>query len=223
MESQLIRVAIFHRDGLYRDSLERCLAQVETIVIVPSASVLDGVTDPTCVSKPDVRIQEFGLCRQYTRSFRTPHAASVMAKTIVIGVPDKEEDILACIEQEGAAGYLLMDASLEDLVANIHAVMKGETLCSPRIASLAFGRVSRLVRQEDPVPAGNGNGLTRREIEIAALIEHGLSNKEIAARLRIELSTVKNHVHNILDKLQLHNRHSAASYMKAQGLTVSRL
>lgn len=140
----------------------------------------------------------------------------------MIGVPDKEEDILACIEQEGAAGYLLMNASLDDLLMSIDAVMKGEALCSPRIASLAFDRVSTLARQVDNVHSVNENRLTRRETEIVKLIDDGLSNKEIAVRLNIEVSTVKNHVHNILDKLQLRDRHSAASYIKTQGLTVPR-
>ena len=224
MQTEPIRVAILHRDGLYRDSLGHCLMRIEPFSIVYSASGIDGLSDALFVGKPDVLIQEFGLFRR--KELCCCEAASTAffsVKAIVIGVPDREEDILTCIEQDGASGYLLMNSSLEDLVANIHAVMKGETLCSPRIAGLAFDRVSALARQGESVPIGNGNGLTRRETEIVGLIEDGLSNKEIAARLHIEISTVKNHVHNILDKLQLHNRHSAASYMKAQGLTVPRL
>ena len=82
--------------------------------------------------------------------------------------------------------------------------------------------MSRLAHQRGNVRAGNGIGLTRREAEIVALIEKGLSNKDIAVRLQIEVSTVKNHVHNILDKLQLHDRHSAVQYVKAQGFTAPR-
>lgn len=223
MQSDPIRVAIVHRDGLYRDSLGHCLAQIERFSIVHSASRIDGLSDALLVGKPDVLIREFGLCREGgSCCCEAPPTVLLRIKTIVIGVPDREEEILACIEQEGAAGYLLMNSSLGDLVANIHAVMRGETLCSARIAGLAFDRVSTLARQGEPAPIGNGNGLTRRETEIVGLIEDGLSNKEIATRLHIEVSTVKNHVHNILDKLQLHNRHSAATYIKEQGLTAPR-
>ena len=87
---------------------------------------------------------------------------------------------------------------------------------------MAFGRVSSLARQIGDYRSGNGTCLTRREAEIVRLIDDGLSNKEIAVRLHIEVSTVKNHVHNILDKLQLHNRYSAVKLAKAQGLTASR-
>jgi len=167
MQSEPIRVAILHRDGLYRDSLGYCLAQIQAFSIVYSASGTDGLVDALAAGKADLLIQEFGLCqRSETCCCEAPPTARFRIKTIVIGVPDKEEDILACIEQEGAAGYLPMNASLDDLLRSINAVMKGETLCSPRIAGLAFDRVSRLARQVDRVHTINDNKLTRRETEI---------------------------------------------------------
>lgn len=151
--------------------------------------------------------------------------SSLAIRTIVIGVPDREEDILACIEGVGAAGYLLMDARLDDLLNNIHAVMRGETLCSSPGANLAFNCVTRPARRIDAGQSGTGNGicLTRRETEIVSLIEAGLSNKEIAVRLDIEVSTVKNHVHNILDKLQLHDRYSAVKHIREQAILAGRI
>ncbi len=121
--------------------------------------------------------------------------------------------------------YSSVDASLDDLLNNIHAVMRGETVCSPRIASLAFDRMAALSRRVSAVKvsANNEACLTRREAEIAQLIDEGLSNKEIAVRLHIEVSTVKNHVHNILDKLHLHNRYSAVKYLKEQTAPSGRL
>lgn len=142
---------------------------------------------------------------------------------MAIEVPDTEDAILSCMEAGGASGYLLAGASIQDLVENIKAIMRGETLCSPKIASLAFGRASRLARQIGILQSTNGTCLTRREGEIVLLIENGLSNKEIAVRLHIEVSTVKNHVHNILDKLQLHDRRSAVKQLKDQSLTTSPL
>ncbi len=223
MEYRNIRVAIIQRDGLYRDSLGHYLEQADGILIVHSASTVDCGGKSLLACKPDLLIIEFGLsCRGGPDSAEGLRSLSAVVKTLVIGVPNNEEHILACIEGEGVAGYLLMDASLDDLVNNVHAVMRGETLCSLRIASLAFGRVSSLARQIGDYRSGNGTCLTRREAEIVRLIDDGLSNKEIAVRLHIEVSTVKNHVHNILDKLQLHNRYSAVKLAKAQGLTASR-
>lgn len=220
-----MRIAIVHRDRLYRESVARCLAQVETISVVHSASGLEEGRGAIVACRPDLLILDFGLSRRRgAADTGEGYALSLGIKTIVIGVPDKEEDILACIEGEGAAGYLLQDASLDDLVSNINAVMRGEALCSPRIASLAFGRMSTLARQTGvsrPSMTSNGTCLTRREAEIVRLIDDGLSNKEIAVRLHIEVSTVKNHIHNILDKLQLHNRYSAVKYIKGQDVPTS--
>lgn len=220
-----IRIAIVHQDGLYRDCLRHYLAHTHLMSIVHSANELDHETwGAVTRCRPDLLIVEFGLCRRQ-RSHRfgeQMEVASPGMKSIVVGVPNREEDILACIEGEGASGYLLMDASLDDLVGNIRAVMNGETLCSPRVASLAFDRVSTLTRQIESGQVGNGTRLTKRETEIVRLIDEGLSNKEIAVHLHIEVSTVKNHVHNILDKLHLHNRYSAAKHLKEQASLTSR-
>lgn len=219
MQSDALRIAVVHRDGLYRDCLRRCLAQAESISVVHCASGLDHETWEIVGScGPDLLLLEYGLCRQqgFCQPAKGGCAASPAMKVIVVGVPNREEDILACIEGEGAAGYLSVDSTLSDLMNNINAVMNGETLCSPRVASLAFDRVSTLTRRIEHGRAGERTRLTRREAEIVSLIDAGLSNKEIAVRLNIEVSTVKNHVHNILDKLQLHNRYSAVKQIKEQ-------
>jgi two-component system nitrate/nitrite response regulator NarL len=222
---QSINIAIAHRDGLYRDCLRHSLAQTQLISIVHSTAGLDQETWEAVVAcRPDLLIIDFGLCRrrQSTYPIERVDVSSMGMKTIVVGVPNREEDILACIEGEGAAGYLLVDSTLDDLISNIKAVMNGETLCSPRVASLAFGRVSTLTRQIENGHVGNGTRLTRRETEIVRLIDEGLTNKEIAVHLHIEISTVKNHVHNILDKLHLHDRYSAVKHIKAHASLTGR-
>ncbi len=224
MESTDIRIALLHSNQLFRESLGCCLAQMESIFISHAASRLEEAADVLRLHRPDVLILEFGLFRLsgVDQSARVC-ALSSEVKTLVIDVPDTESDILYCIETGGASGYLLRNASAEDLVNNIKAIVRGETLCSPRIASLAFCRMSRLAHQREEVRAANRIGLTRREAEIVALIENGLSNKDIAVRLQIEVSTVKNHVHNILDKVHLHDRHSLVAYVKEQHVTTPRL
>jgi DNA-binding NarL/FixJ family response regulator len=219
-----IRIAIVLRDGLYRDCLRYSLAQTQPISIVHSAAGLGHETWEAVVAcRPDLLIIDFDLCRRRcTEPEEWVDASSLGVKTIVVGVPDKEEDILACIEGGGAAGYLLIDSSLEELLSNIRAVMKGETLCSPRVAGLAFDRVSALTRQIESRQVGDRARLTKRETEIVRLIDEGLTNKEIAVHLHIEVSTVKNHVHNILDKLHLHNRYSAVKHIKSQSSLTGR-
>ena len=223
MERQIIRVALLHSNQLFRESLGCCLAQVESISVTHTASRLEEIGEVLRSHRPDLLILEFGLLhREGADNAARICAFSLKVKTLVIEVPDTESDILYCIETGGASGYLLHNASVGDLVNNIKAIMQGETLCSPRIASLTFCRMSRFAHQRGNVRATNGIGLTRRELEIVALIENGLSNKDIAVRLQIGVSTVKNHVHNILDKLHMHDRHSAVKSAKEQGLTAPR-
>jgi len=102
---------------------------------------------------------------------------------------------------------------MDDLVNTIHSVARGELLCSPRIAATLF----RALHAQGSRPDGDRLALTltAREREIAPLIDRGLSNKEIAAQLRIEVATVKNHVHNLLEKLQVASRGEAAARLRA--------
>src|SRR5262249_26134757 len=116
-------------------------------------------------------------------------------RVIVLGVNDAEEEVVRYAEA-GAAGYLLQDGSLNELVATIVSVAEGETLCSPRVAAALLRRLAALAADRHSSVAHAR--LTAREQEIMQLVGHGLSNKQIAQRLSIEIWTVKNHVHNIL-------------------------
>ncbi len=216
METHGIRIAIVHHDRLYRECLAQLLSQQNNMDVVYSSSCICPKTYGSLTCSPDVLLMQFGMNRSQPE-VNLSEIGIHDAKRIVLGVPNTDHDILSCIEELGASGYVLTDDSLENLVENVHAVMNGQTLCSPRVAGLAFNRMSALARRQVSVSATypNGTCLTRRESEIAQLIDDGLSNKEIASRLSIEVSTVKNHVHNILDKLQIHNRHSAVKYLKA--------
>jgi len=214
-----IQVAICHRDRLFRECLAFILAQQQAISVVRTAPEFDRTDRKLTSSKPDLFLLDFGVpgCHGLEDA-RQIRAILSDSKILMIGVPDTEADILACIEVGGASGYLLQDASLENLVSNIRTVAAGEALCTPRIVGLAFSRISALARQNAEHWRGNLSHLTRRELEVIALIEDGLSNKEIAIRLHVEVPTVKNHVHNILDKLELDGRQEAARYAKERGL-----
>lgn len=104
------------------------------------------------------------------------------------------------------------------LVRTIEALAKGETLYSPRVVQMLFSRASALAGHNGASSTDYAGGLTPRAREIIGLIERGLCNKEIAVHLSIEVQTVKNHVHNILDKLQLQDRREAARYARERGL-----
>ena len=133
-------------------------------------------------------------------------------KILVLGLAESEAEILGFIEA-GAAGYVLKDDSVEELLRNIRAAYNNEALISPEIAAALVVRVSELANM-----FSTGTGftvsieLTPREREVLALISKDLTNQEIAQRLVIEVGTVKNHVHSILEKLNVSNRQDAAAY-----------
>lgn len=139
-------------------------------------------------------------------------------KPIVLGLEQEDEGWLLDFIEAGARGYVLQSASPASLVEVIRSVHLGETPCSSRIVASVLERISLLARQRQ-VPDGPEPGpLTEREREILTLMAKGLRNKEIGGRLLITTQTVKNHVHNILGKLQVHRRREAVRLACERGL-----
>ncbi len=129
---------------------------------------------------------------------------------IAMSVSEDEEEILSCAGL-GVAGILPRSGSLNDLELIVSNVLKGETACSPRVAAVLLKRVTALTSLPTGRSGHPDGRLTPREQEVLALIELGWSNKEIAHQLSIEVRTVKNHVHNLLDKLRVSRRGEAAA------------
>lgn len=129
-----------------------------------------------------------------------------------MGLMESEQEILSYVEA-GADGYVLRDSSVGDLLTRIRAAYQEEVLISPRVAAALMQRIGVLSRWFAPAEGGAGDlqELTPREREILDLIGRGLTNREIGERLFIEEGTVKNHVHNLLGKLEVSNRHDAAA------------
>jgi DNA-binding NarL/FixJ family response regulator len=124
-------------------------------------------------------------------------------RVVAFAVAEIDENILACAEA-GISSYVMQDGSSEDLVAAVLSALKGELVCSPRIAGLLFRRMAKLCDGRSLKSADAH--LTRREREIAAMVARNLPNKEIARQMGLGPATVKNHVHNILQKLNIHRR-----------------
>jgi DNA-binding NarL/FixJ family response regulator len=155
---------------------------------------------------PDIALLDIAM-PDGTLTVRALADSAPGVRVVALGVPENDGPVLACAEA-GVAGFVPRDGSLEDLVETLKRVVRGEVLCSPRIIGSLFRRVAELAAHPLP-PVGR---LTQRELEILGLIDQKLSNKEIARRLTIELSTVKNHVHSILKKLQVRRRADAAAW-----------
>ena len=135
---------------------------------------------------------------------------------VAVGLADASE-VVRFVEA-GASGYLSCHARLQELVTTVRAVHAGRTPCEPEVATQVMKRLSRLAAETDHTPAPQPSALSPRELEILGLVADGLSNKEIAGALDLALSTVKNHVHNLLGKLDVGRRRDAVRVAYERGL-----
>lgn len=135
-------------------------------------------------------------------------------KVLALGLSEEKKRVLRYVEA-GAAGYILKDDSLDEMIDTVRAVQEGRVFVSPEIAAAMIERLSDLAQMFSDVENSvtDASDLTPREMEVLELIGEGLTNQQIAERLVIEIGTVKNHVHSILDKLNVSNRGEAAAYL----------
>ncbi len=206
----MVRVFIVDAILLYREGLARLLQKEANIFVAGTAASLAEARDAIGASQPEVLLIRFLRPDQIT-AVRPITEAVAPVKVIALGVPETEEDVITCAEA-GMAGYVPRDGTLDDLVTIIHAVARGEMPCSPHIAASLFRKVAALVA--DRHNQMTSVRLTPREREIVHLIDEGLSNKEIAQRLCIDVHTIKNHVHNVLEKLGVQRRGEAAARVR---------
>jgi DNA-binding NarL/FixJ family response regulator len=138
----------------------------------------------------------------------------VSARVLILGLAESKEEVIQYV-QAGAAGYVPQDDSVHDLLHRIRVAYEEEALISPQIAAALMSRIAELSQLATEIKAevGGTEELTPREREILELIGQGLTNQQIADRLVIEVGTVKNHVHSILQKLDASSRHDAAAYL----------
>jgi two-component system NarL family response regulator len=205
-----IRVAVVDDQELFRRGLTMLLAVEEDIDVVGEAG--DGVaaTELATSAVPDVILMDVRMPRRSgIEACLSIKDAAPSAKIIMLTVSDEEADLYEAVKN-GASGYLLKDSSIEEVAQAIRVVADGQSLISPSMAIKLldeFKQMSRSDRQQVPSPR-----LTDRELEVLKLVAQGLNNREIAKRLFISENTVKNHVRNILEKLQLHSRMEAVMY-----------
>jgi DNA-binding NarL/FixJ family response regulator len=205
-----IRVAVVDDQELFRRGLTMLLGVEDDIEVVGEAG--DGVaaTELAASAVPDVILMDVRMPkRSGIEACVAIKEVAPTARIIMLTVSDEEADLYDAVKN-GASGYLLKDSSIDEVAQAIRVVADGQSLISPSMAIKLldeFKQMSRTDRQQVPSPR-----LTERELEVLKLVAQGLNNREIAKRLFISENTVKNHVRNILEKLQLHSRMEAVMY-----------
>ncbi|MCW2781831.1 MAG: DNA-binding response regulator [Marmoricola sp.] len=205
-----MRVIVVDDQELFRRGLTMLLSVEPDIEVVGEAG--DGITatELAVSTVPDVILLDVRMPKRSGLEACVKIKEQVpSAKIIMLTVSDEEGDLYESVKN-GASGYLLKDSSIDEVAQAVRVVAEGQSLISPSMAVKLideFKEMSRTDRDQVPTPR-----LTDRELEVLRLVATGLNNREVAKQLFISENTVKNHVRNILDKLQLHSRMEAVMY-----------
>src|SRR5438445_2524797 len=211
-----IRVVIVDDHDLFRTGLRNLLEEQSVQVVGEAAAGAEAVRAVAELT-PDVVVMDLNMPGMSgVEATRQITSISPLTRVVVLTISDQDGDVLDAI-LAGACGYLLKDSSIGELMQGIRSAAVGESLISPTIAS----KVLQRVRASSPMPdiaEQIQTQLSEREIEVLKLIANGRDNADIAGQLHISPKTVKNHISNILMKLQIENRIQAAVYAVRSGL-----
>ena len=212
-----LRVLLVDDHDLFRTGLRNLLREYGGVSVVGEAA--NGVEAVRLVRElaPEVVVMDLNMpTMDGVEATRHITALSPLTRVIVLTISEDDTDVMDAIVA-GACGYLLKDASIADVVSGIRSAAVGASLISPTIASKVLNRVRASTADENMAESIRAE-LSDRELEVLRLIANGKDNAQIAAELVISPKTVKNHISNILMKLQIHNRIQAAVYAVRSGL-----
>jgi DNA-binding NarL/FixJ family response regulator len=215
-ESEEINVVLVDDHDLFRSGL-RDILEDQGVKVVGEAD--NGERGAELVSQlaPDVAVMDLNMPGiGGIEATRRIAAQSPATQVLVLTISSDDDSIMQAM-MAGASGYMLKDASVEELTAGIRAAAAGESSISPRIASKLLTWL-REGRAEQPAQDSSQPDLSDREIEVLRLLAAGKGNAEIAQDLFISPKTVKNHIASILVKLQIENRIQAAVYAVKTGI-----
>jgi DNA-binding NarL/FixJ family response regulator len=213
MTLRILSILIVSNVGVVREGLHSVLARQGGVEVVGTVDLLHA-QEHCAQTQPQIILFDAGHeCS--AEVVREIVASAPRSKVVAFGVREAEKDILA-LAAAGTAGYIRDNVKSSDIVGVLQQVLSDELTCSPRAAAYLYRCVGALSQHHnkshaDPAPLP----LSRRELQVIDLIDHGLTNKEIGRRLGIEAATVKNHIHNICAKLNVHRRGEATARMRS--------
>jgi DNA-binding NarL/FixJ family response regulator len=215
-QTESLRVLIVDDHDLFRTGLRNLLEEQGVQIVGEAASGAEAVRVVRELA-PDVVVMDLNMPGMGGVD-ATRHITGIapLTRIVVLTISDQDNDVMDAI-LAGACGYLLKDSSIQELMAGIEAASRGESLISPGIAAKVLQRVRATSTQPDIADTIRAE-LSDREIEVLKLIANGKDNAVIAGELHISPKTVKNHISNILMKLQIDNRIQAAVYAVRSGI-----
>jgi len=210
-----MKVLLVDDQILFRKGVRALLEAEEDIEIVSEAGNGHEAANKVKAYRPDVVLMDIHMPEcdgiEGTRLIKAEHPE---VKIVILTVSDEDDDLFEAIKA-GAEGYLLKNLGPDELIQMLRSVVANEAPLSPAIASKLLGEFRRHPRDEQRQSHAE---LTSREHEVLQLVAEGMSNAEIGLKLCVVEGTVKNHLHNILEKLHLQNRVQAAAYAMRAGL-----
>src|SRR6266567_4269870 len=206
-----IRTLIVDDHALFRRGLEIVLVTEPDIEVVGEASDGTEAVERAAASLPDVVLMDVRMPRSSgIEACRAIKDVAPSARIIILTMSDEEEDLFDAIKA-GASGYLLKDIPLDQVAEAVRSVHGGQSLISPSMAGKLLTEFASLARRDDHEPPQQlpPPKLTDREMQVLKLVARGMNTRDIGKELFISDNTVKNHVRNILEKLQIHSRMEA--------------
>ena len=206
------RVLVVDDHALFRRGLQMVLETEPDLQIVGEAG--DGAEAVALTQEllPDIVLMDVRMPRRSgIEACRVIKETVPSTRIVMLTISDEEADLYEAIKA-GASGYLLKEIAVDEVAASIRLVMGGQSLISPSMASKLLTEFATMIKRTDDSHQVPAPRLTDREMEVLRLVATGLNNRDIAKRLYISENTVKNHVRNILEKLQLHSRMEAVVY-----------
>ncbi len=209
-DTDLISVALIEDNRLVREGIAALLNQLPDLQVVAAASSAD--TELLRRTNPHVVLLDLGLRNgDSLRVAEKVRKEFPESKIVVMDLLPVHEEIVEYVNV-GVSGFIMKDATLDDLAATIRSVAEGAHVLPPQMTGALFSQIAReAVARGRPITL-DAVRMTPREREVINLIAEGMSNKEIAKRLHIATHTVKSHVRNIMEKLTLHTRLQIAAY-----------
>jgi DNA-binding NarL/FixJ family response regulator len=207
-----IRLLLIENNRLLRDGISSILKAHKDIIIIAASGDDKNSLPKIRQLKPNVVLLDLGL-----RSQNSLHVVEIVkkdfpkAKVIVMDLAPVQADILQYVKA-GANGFILKDASLNDLLITIRTVADGSTVLPPLLIDSLFSQIVDHAVREGKSQLKEAVWMTNREREVINFLGEGMSNKEISQKIRVSTYTIKSHIHNIMEKLALHTRLEIANY-----------